>query len=641
MFHFPSDRITGIMSLYTETVHIVARKNLNVKEIKDLESKKISVGEKNSGTEFNTSIILGAKGLSYNKIIPEFITFEQTINSLKEGSIDVAFLTGGIPFPNLSDITHKLDFIPISINVVEKLVKNYPYFVSTIIRSETYPYQYREVPTVGVKALLVANRNVKNKLVEKIMNIIFENQSKLEKVHPVLKQIKLKNSLEKMTVPLHPAAKKYYEEKKLIKKGFRPYFIFFLYLVIFLIVIIFIKKYSIAIKRIISKNIYLIIGMMFVFIYFIATIGIYLFEKRVNENFKTIIDSFWSTIIYILAGFEGRNPITLGGKIFSLPLLFASFGIFGVIIGKFVSIFLKSKEVKMPKNIKKHIVICNWSDKGEKIVKELHAHDAAPNTGIIVISLKRPSNEQELRTNYPKEYSNVEFRESDPSLHQVLEGANAHLAKSIIILADENSSDPDAESGLIALAINNIWSKRIRKEIDKRIKSNDKIEKEKISREVKTEEKYRKPHIVANVINHRKIEHLKNAGVDELICATDYGIGILAQCALYEKLSDVYQQLLTYSKDTCEFYLIENEKVSEWIDGKAFKEVTNYFNKHRTEDNPAILIGLKRGKEVILNPRGEGEGAKEEYLKFEKGDCLIFMSYKYPDLDELINIDKA
>ena len=46
-------------------------------------------------------------------------------------------------------------------------------------------------------------------------------------------------------------------------------------------------------------------------------------------------------------------------------------------------------------------------------------------------------------------------------------------------------------------------------------------------------------------MNHRKSQHLKDAGVDEVVCAMDYGLGILAQCALHAKLSDAYNHLLT------------------------------------------------------------------------------------------------
>ena len=135
---------------------------------------------------------------------------------------------------------------------------------------------------------------------------------------------------------------------------------------------------------------------------------------------------------------------------------------------------------------------------------------------------------------------NVFFGRGDPAFHDVLETARVPLAQSVIILTDENSGDPDAESALIALAITKLCEE-IKKEEGKEII---------------------KPHIVVEVLNHRKITHLKDAGVDEVICAVDYGLGILAQSAIYEKLSEVYHHLLSYGEETNEIYIVERSRFS-------------------------------------------------------------------------------
>ncbi|MCD5383424.1 NAD-binding protein [candidate division WOR-3 bacterium] len=147
------------------------------------------------------------------------------------------------------------------------------------------------------------------------------------------------------------------------------------------------------------------------------------------------------------------------------------------------------------------------------MVKELHKPQAEPKTEIVIVT-DREINEAELRKN--KAYERVFFIRSDPILHYVLKASRVNLAKSVVILANEESPDPDANSALIALAIIKLCNTGPR------------------------------PHIVTEAINHRKIEHLRDAGVGEVICATDYGLGLLAQCALHAKLSTVYNNLLSY-----------------------------------------------------------------------------------------------
>ena len=234
----------------------------------------------------------------------------------------------------------------------------------------------------------------------------------------------------------------------------------------------------------------------------------------------------------------------------------------------------------------------------------MHANESLPETEILVITQSKV-NEEELRT--AKEYKKVYFVKGDPTLSNVLLAARVHLARSIIILANPNASDPDAGSALIALAVLRL-----------------------------TQENEEKPHIVAEVIDHRKIEHLKNAGVDEVVCATDFGLGIIAQTAVYSKLTDVYQELLSHSSGN-EFYTIENKRVSEAICDKKFEDVAKAFLNYRDTDNPLILIGIKRDNSIVINPRA-GHRTEEEFATFKEGDSIIVMSFTKPSATEIIKM---
>ena len=248
----------------------------------------------------------------------------------------------------------------------------------------------------------------------------------------------------------------------------------------------------------------------------------------------------------------------------------------------------------MPKELDSHIVICNWHERADRIIKELHSPLAAPETDIIVIT-EQAINEQELRLS--PEYEKVFFVESNPTLHEVLRRARAHLAGSVIILKDDEYSDPDAETALIALALARL-----------------------------TKECSRKPHVIAEVVNHNKVQHLLDAGVDEWVCSHDYGLGILAQSALYGKLSEVYQQLLTYSSDTNEVYMVDEAHYPHFFFGKTFTEIADILNHQKHAENPSILLGVKREEQVILNPK------PEEFDHFQPGDFLIVVAFDPPDL---------
>ena len=354
-------------------------------------------------------------------------------------------------------------------------------------------------------------------------------------------------------------------------------------------------------------NIYFKIIIIFLVIFLLSGLGLYLLERGINKNCNSYFDALWLTVVFFLSGFEDFGPVSVGGKIISLFIFIMGAGIMVVFTGVIASFFVNKsiKGVKMPKGIEKHIAICNWNDGGDRIIKEIHSPQAEPDTEITIITSKSV-NEEELRRSPC--YEKVFFIRGDPTLHDVLRSSRVYLAKSVIIMADKDSPDPDAESALIALAISKLCNEESR------------------------------PHIVAEAMNHRKVQHLKDAGVDEIVCATDYGLGILAQCALHEKLSMAYHNLLTYSGDTNEIYIVTDDKYPKNVFiGKTFQEASEIVANSRNSDNPVILIGARRRDgQLILNPKDTSNAEEEKkFVRFEEGDALVVVAYDPPDLKGL------
>jgi voltage-gated potassium channel len=351
-------------------------------------------------------------------------------------------------------------------------------------------------------------------------------------------------------------------------------------------------------KALIYNHLWISIVIFLVIFFLGAVVIIYHFEGAENPSL-TPFDAFRIVLVFFL-GEYGDTPATEAGQFVSVITFVMGIVVVAAFIGKLAAVFVELKmEVKMPKHLERHIVMCNWHASGDRIIKELHSALAAPDTDIIVIT-EAEINEPELRQS--AEYERVYFIKSDPTMHEVLKRARAHHAKSVIILADPACSDPDAKTALISLAIT------------------------KLERELSE-----KPHIIAEVTSPHKVQHLVDAGVDEWVCSTDYSLGILAQAALYGKISDVYQQLLTYSAETNEIYLVDDDKYPRHFIGKSFQDVAQILNMQRNPKNPVILVGVKRGEQVVLNPR------EDEFDIFKPGDTLIVMSFDQPDLQTLLS----
>ena len=348
---------------------------------------------------------------------------------------------------------------------------------------------------------------------------------------------------------------------------------------------------------------YLYMALVFTIIFLLMGYALFKVEGGLNPRCRTYFDALWLSIVFFLNGFEDFGPVTNQGKLISLLMFLWGTGFMIVLTGLIASIFvqLKMKEKKMPRNLKDHIVLCNWEfGGGDRIVQELHSPLAEPETPLVIVTQK-PFDERALKMN--DWYKKVHFISGDPTCHHVLQRARINYAKSAIVLADRESKDPDTASVLTLLAIRGVCSERF-------------------------------PYTVVENVDPERSRHLQEAGAAELVCSENYGLGILAQCALHQKISEVYHHMLTYSDDTNEMYIVESERYpSKLFAGKTFIEAANFFNEHRDPENPAILIGLRRNKDdqIILNPRHNEEG----FTTFEEGDDLIFIAYNTPDLTRL------
>lgn len=111
------------------------------------------------------------------------------------------------------------------------------------------------------------------------------------------------------------------------------------------------------------------------FIFFAGTTG-YMF----TENYS-FLDAFYMTIITITTvGFEEVKPLDDAGKIFTIFLLFSSFGFFAysisvitslVIDGKFAAYYRDLKIKKEIKKMKKHTIVAGYGRNGKQAVQEL------------------------------------------------------------------------------------------------------------------------------------------------------------------------------------------------------------------------------------------------------------------------------
>jgi len=214
MFRSPIANLRGIANLYPEVIQIVARADSGIRTVEDLKGKRVAVGDAGSGTEANARQILAAAGLSYNDITVRYLSFAEASNNLRDGHIDAAFVTAGIPTAAIQDVAATRDIVLVSVSpdLAARLQQEYPFYIAVTVPGGTYQGVNEDVPTVAVGAMLAVRADLSEDLVYNLTKALFENLDRLAQAHVRGGDVSLETAKDGMSLELHPGAARYFDE---------------------------------------------------------------------------------------------------------------------------------------------------------------------------------------------------------------------------------------------------------------------------------------------------------------------------------------------------------------------------------------------------------------------------------------------
>ncbi len=208
------DNLRGVAALYPNFVQLITLDDTGIQEVADLNGKRVGVGAPGSGTEVNARQILMAHGMTYDDVDEDFLSYAEAVEQLKNGAVDAAFLTSGIPNSAIMDLatTKDVKIVPIRQAAVDGLAADFPFYTSEMIPAGTYD-NTEDVETAAVTTLLVTSADVSEDLVYEMTKTIFENLDALGQTHSSGKKISLEKVRVGMPIPMHAGAEKYFEEQ--------------------------------------------------------------------------------------------------------------------------------------------------------------------------------------------------------------------------------------------------------------------------------------------------------------------------------------------------------------------------------------------------------------------------------------------
>ena len=203
-----------VAGLYAESVQLVTM-DPEIKSVADLAGKSVSIGAPGSGVYFNAMDVLTAAGLTEADINPQYMSFADSADGLKDGKIDAAFIVAGAPTAAITELctTNDAYLVPIDGEIADTLMAASPFYTLVTIPAGTYEGQSEDVVTVTVKATLIVSADAKEDDVYNLTKAIFDNTDAIAAENGKGAELSIENATSGMTAPFHAGAAKYFAEQ--------------------------------------------------------------------------------------------------------------------------------------------------------------------------------------------------------------------------------------------------------------------------------------------------------------------------------------------------------------------------------------------------------------------------------------------
>jgi len=218
----PVPELRSVMAIYPELLALVVSKKSGIQKITDVKGKKINMDSPGSGTAMTADVVFEAFGIKRSDLaLVNELKSTEGPTMLQDNHIDGYFFAAGHPTANIKDASNSVDIniVPIEGAPLDALVQKYPYYAKGKIAGTFYKGVTTDVPTLGVKAVLVTSAKVKDDVVYQVTKTILENFDKFKELHPAVKDplVTKESLLEGLSITQHPGAIKAFKEAGLLK----------------------------------------------------------------------------------------------------------------------------------------------------------------------------------------------------------------------------------------------------------------------------------------------------------------------------------------------------------------------------------------------------------------------------------------
>ena len=212
--------VLAVSYLYGAPAQLVVKKGSGIKSTKDLEGKKVGVGNAGSGAFANCELFFTHMGV-WDKIERNAMGYNDAANAFGNNQLDAFWLFTAFPSGAviMAAQTNDIELVDLGKDATESgFYDDYPYFSKLAVPAGTYKGVDEDVPSFQDSALWVANAKVPDDVVYDLLSKIYtdEGLAYMRNQKKTFKEMAVETGVNGIVTPLHPGAEKFWKEKGLL-----------------------------------------------------------------------------------------------------------------------------------------------------------------------------------------------------------------------------------------------------------------------------------------------------------------------------------------------------------------------------------------------------------------------------------------
>jgi voltage-gated potassium channel len=313
--------------------------------------------------------------------------------------------------------------------------------------------------------------------------------------------------------------------------------------------------------------------LIFVAVLLLSSLLVYFIEHGRNDGFGSFFDSFWWTIVTVsTVGYGDRFPVSGGGRVIAILVMFLGVGAMGTVTGRIAS-FLLERQMKEEKGLlsydrfKGHFIICGWKREMGLLLNEMLDNNPTLEANrIVLINKASPEEINQLRSD--ERLKVIRFVSGDFIEERDLVRAGVREANRILVLADHytqgNLQQIDSKTVMAVMSIKNL---------------------------------NKKAYVCAELLDNKFEKYLKLSHCDEVLLSRKFSRSMLVSASQGVGTSHVIFSLLAHESGAS----ITTIDLPEAMIGQPYESVRRYCS----EGSHQLLIGLLENTGNLITRKSE------------------------------------